>query len=124
MNGMLSLPERQDALEKVRMGEAAMLPISPEQLRSVSVRSVLRQREIGLWVLDEAHRVSGARRPSGLPLRFAVHQGDGGRCRSRSGDLPDRHREAGGRPRCPVIIATGGWGPCCCFLTVAPLGRT
>ncbi|WP_323772401.1 RecQ family ATP-dependent DNA helicase [Antarctobacter sp.] len=58
VNGMLSLPERQDALDKVRMGEAAMLLISPEQLRSVSVRSVLKQREIGLWVLDEAHCVS------------------------------------------------------------------
>lgn len=58
VNGMLSLPERQDALDKVRMGEAAMLLISPEQLRSTSVRSVLAQREIGLWVLDEAHCVS------------------------------------------------------------------
>ncbi|UWQ60525.1 RecQ family ATP-dependent DNA helicase [Leisingera caerulea] len=58
VNGMLSLPERQDALDKVRMGEAAMLLISPEQLRSVAVRSVLGQREIGLWVLDEAHCVS------------------------------------------------------------------
>ena len=58
VNGMLSLPERQDALEKVRMGDAAMLLISPEQLRSVGVRTVLRQREIGLWVLDEAHCVS------------------------------------------------------------------
>lgn len=58
INGMLSLPERQDALDRVRMGEAAMLLISPEQLRSVSVRSVLAQREVGLWVLDEAHCVS------------------------------------------------------------------
>ncbi|MGY3437498.1 MULTISPECIES: RecQ family ATP-dependent DNA helicase [unclassified Marinovum] len=58
VNGMLSLPERQDALDKVRMGDAAMLLISPEQLRSVSVRSALKQREIGLWVLDEAHCVS------------------------------------------------------------------
>ncbi len=58
VNGMLSMPERQDALDKVRMGEAAMLLISPEQLRSTSVRSVLAQREIGLWVLDEAHCVS------------------------------------------------------------------
>ncbi|WP_055087021.1 RecQ family ATP-dependent DNA helicase [Jannaschia donghaensis] len=58
INGMLSMPERQDALDKVRLGEAAMLIISPEQLRSVSVRSVLKQREIGLWVLDEAHCVS------------------------------------------------------------------
>lgn len=58
VNGMLSLPERQDALDKARMGEAAMLLISPEQLRSVSVRSVLAQREVGLWVLDEAHCIS------------------------------------------------------------------
>lgn len=58
INGMLSMPERQDALDKVRLGEAAMLIISPEQLRSVSVRSVLKQREVGLWVLDEAHCVS------------------------------------------------------------------
>jgi ATP-dependent DNA helicase RecQ len=58
VNGMLSLPERQDALDKVRMGDAAMLLISPEQLRSVSVRAVLAQREVGFWVLDEAHCVS------------------------------------------------------------------
>lgn len=58
INGMLSLPERQDALDKVRMGDAAILLISPEQLRNTSVRSVLAQREVGLWVLDEAHCVS------------------------------------------------------------------
>jgi ATP-dependent DNA helicase RecQ len=58
VNGMLSLPERHDALEKVRMGDAAMLLISPEQLRSPSIRTVLQQREVGLWVLDEAHCVS------------------------------------------------------------------
>ncbi|WP_232816501.1 RecQ family ATP-dependent DNA helicase [Paracoccus zhejiangensis] len=58
INGMLSMPERQNALDQVRMGEAAILLISPEQLRSVTVRSVLRQREVGLWVLDEAHCVS------------------------------------------------------------------
>ncbi len=58
VNGMLSVTERQNALDLVRMGDASMLIISPEQLRSVSVRSVLRQREVGLWVLDEAHCVS------------------------------------------------------------------
>ena len=58
VNGLLSLPERHDALDKVRMGDAAILLISPEQLRSTSVRSVLAQREVGLWVLDEAHCVS------------------------------------------------------------------
>ncbi len=58
VNGMLSLPERHDALERVRMGDAAILLISPEQLRSPSIRTVLQQREVGLWVLDEAHCVS------------------------------------------------------------------
>jgi ATP-dependent DNA helicase RecQ len=58
INGMLSMPERQDALDRVRMGQAAILLISPEQLRSVSIRSVLAQREVGFWVLDEAHCVS------------------------------------------------------------------
>ncbi len=58
VNGQLSMPERQDALDKVRMGDASMLLISPEQLRSLSVRNVLKQREIGFWVLDEAHCVS------------------------------------------------------------------
>ncbi len=50
--------ERQDALEKVRMGDAGILIISPEQLRSTSIRSVLAQREVGLWTIDEAHCVS------------------------------------------------------------------
>lgn len=58
INGMLSMPERQEALNRVRLGQAAILLISPEQLRSVSIRSVLAQREVGLWVLDEAHCVS------------------------------------------------------------------
>ncbi len=58
INGLLSMPERHAALDQVRMGDAAMLLISPEQLRSPSVRSVLAQREIGYWILDEAHCVS------------------------------------------------------------------
>ncbi len=58
VNGQMSLPERYDALDQIRMGYASILVISPEQLRSPSVRSVLKQREVGLWVLDEAHCVS------------------------------------------------------------------
>lgn len=58
INGMLSMPERHEALNQVRLGDAAILLISPEQLRSPSVRSVLGQRDIGYWVLDEAHCVS------------------------------------------------------------------
>lgn len=58
INSMLSMPERQNAFDKVRMGDASILIISPEQLRSPSTRSILKQREIGLWVVDEAHCVS------------------------------------------------------------------
>ena len=58
VNGLLSMPERADALDRVRLGDAGILIISPEQLRSVSVRRVLGQREIGAWVLDEAHCLS------------------------------------------------------------------
>lgn len=58
VNGLLSMPERAEALDKVRLGDAAILLISPEQLRSRSLRRSLEQREIGGWVLDEAHCLS------------------------------------------------------------------
>ena len=58
INGLLSMPERADALDRVRMGDAGILIVSPEQLRNRSVRRVLNQREIGAWVLDEAHCLS------------------------------------------------------------------
>ena len=58
VNGLLSMPERADALDRVRLGTAAILLISPEQLRSKTLRRALEQREIGSWVLDEAHCLS------------------------------------------------------------------
>ena len=58
VNGLLSMPERADALDRVRLGDAGILLISPEQLRARSLRRVLNQREIGAWVLDEAHCLS------------------------------------------------------------------
>ena len=58
INGLLSMPERADALDRVRLGDAGILLIAPEQLRSRSLRRVLEQREIGGWVLDEAHCLS------------------------------------------------------------------
>ena len=58
VNGLLSMPERGGALDRVRLGDAGILLISPEQLRARSVRRVLDQREIGAWVLDEAHCLS------------------------------------------------------------------
>ena len=58
VNGLLSMPERRDALDKVRMGDAGIVLISPEQLRNRTLRKALDQREIGAWVLDEAHCLS------------------------------------------------------------------
>ncbi len=58
VNGLLSMPERGDALDRIRLGDAGILLIAPEQLRSRALRRVLDQREIGAWVLDEAHCLS------------------------------------------------------------------
>lgn len=58
INGLLSLPERADVLDRVRLGDIGILILSPEQLRNRTVRQVLSQREIGGWVLDEAHCLS------------------------------------------------------------------
>ena len=58
INGLLSMPERADALDRVRLGDAGIVLIAPEQFRSVSFRRALEQREIGAWVLDEAHCLS------------------------------------------------------------------
>lgn len=58
VNGLLSMPERADILDRIRLGDVGILIIAPEQLRSRSMRKVLAQREIGAWVLDEAHCLS------------------------------------------------------------------
>ncbi|HAO33660.1 MAG TPA: RecQ family ATP-dependent DNA helicase [Candidatus Competibacteraceae bacterium] len=58
INGLLSPPERAGALDRARLGDVGILLISPEQLRNRAVRTVLAQREIGAWVLDEAHCIS------------------------------------------------------------------
>ena len=58
VNGLLSMPERRNAMDRIRLGEASIVLISPEQLRSRSLRSALEQRRIGAWALDEAHCLS------------------------------------------------------------------
>ncbi len=58
LNGLLSMPERSNVLDKIRLGDIGILILSPEQLRSSALRRVLGQREIGAWVLDEAHCIS------------------------------------------------------------------
>jgi ATP-dependent DNA helicase RecQ len=56
--GMLTPPERGEILERVRLGDIALLYVSPEQLRNTSLADAISQREIGCWVFDEAHCLS------------------------------------------------------------------
>lgn len=56
--GLLTPPERGAVHERVRLGDVALLYVSPEQLRNRSFRSTIEQREIGCWVFDEAHCLS------------------------------------------------------------------
>ncbi len=58
VSGLQTPPERGEVFERIRLGDTAILYISPEQLRSIGVRNVLKQREIGSWVFDEAHCLS------------------------------------------------------------------
>lgn len=58
LNGLLSMPERADVLERIRLGDCAVLLVSPEQLRNRGFRRSVEQREIGAWILDEAHCLS------------------------------------------------------------------
>lgn len=58
ISGLLTLPERGAILEQIRMGDIALLYISPEQLRNRTVKRAIRQRQIGGWVFDEAHCLS------------------------------------------------------------------
>lgn len=58
ISGMLTLIERSAILEQVRLGDIALLYLSPEQLRNRTVKQAIKQRQIGGWVFDEAHCLS------------------------------------------------------------------
>lgn len=55
INGLLSPIERRNALERVESGEASLLYIAPEQLRSNTIEKVLMSRTLVRIVIDEAH---------------------------------------------------------------------
>lgn len=58
LNGLLSMPERRDVLDKIRLGDVGILFVSPEQFRNRTFVGAIRQREIAAWVFDEAHCLS------------------------------------------------------------------
>lgn len=58
INGTLSVRERSQRLKQLWSGNYGLLYISPEQLRSPSMRALLQERLPALWVIDEAHCTS------------------------------------------------------------------
>ena len=55
INGLISPIERSDNIEQVRNGNASILYIAPESLRSKTIESLLLSRDIARFVIDEAH---------------------------------------------------------------------
>lgn len=55
INGLLDPIERSKAIERVESGQAFILYISPESLRSVTIERLLLKRKIARFVIDEAH---------------------------------------------------------------------
>lgn len=58
LNGLLTMPERADVLEKIQLGDVGILLVSPEQFRNKALRRAISQRQIGAWIFDEAHCLS------------------------------------------------------------------
>lgn len=58
LNGLLTMPERREVLEKIRLGDVGILLVSPEQFRNRAFVEAIRHRQIGGWVFDEAHCLS------------------------------------------------------------------
>lgn len=58
LNGLLTMPERADVLEKIQLGDIGILLVSPEQFRNMAFRKAIAQRQIGAWIFDEAHCLS------------------------------------------------------------------
>jgi len=58
INGLLTPLERRAALDKIRLGDAGIVLVSPEQFRSRTFGEAIRMREIATWVFDEAHCLS------------------------------------------------------------------
>jgi ATP-dependent DNA helicase RecQ len=58
LSGLLTPPERGEVLRGIRTGRIGLLYVSPEQLRSKAFKNAVATREIGCWVMDEAHCLS------------------------------------------------------------------
>jgi ATP-dependent DNA helicase RecQ len=55
INGLLDPIEKAKAIERIQAGDATLLYISPESLRSRTIEHLLHGRKISRFVIDEAH---------------------------------------------------------------------
>ena len=55
INGLLDPISRSQAIEQVRSGDASLLYIAPEMLRSKTIERILMARHVVRFVIDEAH---------------------------------------------------------------------
>lgn len=55
INGLLDPISRSSAIERVRDGDASLLYIAPEMLRSKTIEKILMTRRVVRFVIDEAH---------------------------------------------------------------------
>jgi ATP-dependent DNA helicase RecQ len=58
INANLKISERHERIQQILDGTIGLIYISPEQLRSLSIRSLFEERPPSLWVIDEAHCIS------------------------------------------------------------------
>ena len=55
INGLLDPISRSESIERVQSGDASLLYISPEMLRSKTIERILMMRHVVRFVIDEAH---------------------------------------------------------------------
>ena len=58
LNSNVSREEREERLNAIRKGEKSILYIAPEMLLTTSLETLLGERRLGLFVVDEAHTVT------------------------------------------------------------------
>ena len=58
LNGMRSITERADILDRIALGDIGILFVAPEQFRNTSFLTAIKQRQINGFVFDEAHCLS------------------------------------------------------------------
>lgn len=55
---LISQVEKETVLQRIKNGEVDLLYLSPETLLSYSIETIIGDREIGLFIIDEAHIVT------------------------------------------------------------------